>query len=509
MAYRIVVGATLAGAVATSLWVASIPPGRVFFSIDGGIKYLMTDQLARGIVARDLHPPHEDELGALWRDGMFPAPPFANQVYRVGDEFVPGYPWTFPALSAPFYALFDSAGLLVLPVGSLWVLWALIAWIGWRRGWGPGATVVALATTSVASPLILYAGTFWEHTLGVCLCFAGFAEVALPPSGGRRRPALLGACLGGAFWVRPEAGAFAVAVLAPFVALRWRQWRRWLPFAVAAGVVAIGYLGLNELLYDRWFGLHGQQSLRLSWEERLSRAVDNGGAMWEVTTGWSPFVWGYVPVAAAALSSPRMHRRPGVFEATLTLPLFLAVAFFVVPNTGGHTLGSRYLLPLYPVLGFLFGAFVHAAAARGGRPARALLVPPLVAALAWSTHDLFDARADALVRVYERDNVPCHQAIAEAPAGDVLAFNQPWYAAHLSGSHDGRYVLATPDLPRLHRAVSFAAERGRGLLLVTSAAERHAFRGRLPEGTDLVGRCTVADVRRMSPRVVRRAARSP
>src|SRR5690606_23628779 len=127
----------------------------------------------------------------------FPAPVPTNMVHRVGDELIPGFPWTFPALSALPYALFGPAGLRLLPMGAFFALALAMAWLGWRSRWGGVAVGAAVVATSIACPLVLYASMFWEHSPATLLCFAGFLEVALPQRPSRRpwlRPAMLGAC---------------------------------------------------------------------------------------------------------------------------------------------------------------------------------------------------------------------------------------------------------------------------------------------------------------------------
>jgi hypothetical protein len=142
----------IAGAACSATFLSFVR-GPVFYSGDGGMKLLMTQQFAKGVFTSELRLPAEDWVKGLWASGYYPLePPF---VFEVNDRHVVGQPLTFPAASAPFYALFGYRGLYVLPAASFLLLAAAMHVGGRRLGLSPEAMAVAHAGW-VTSYLVLY-----------------------------------------------------------------------------------------------------------------------------------------------------------------------------------------------------------------------------------------------------------------------------------------------------------------------------------------------------------------
>jgi len=77
--------------------------------------------IGAGAWQADLQLDADPWIRHLWDQGLYPlGPPF---VYEVdGARFIQ-YPLFFPALTAPFYALFGFRGLTILPLIGLWLIW--------------------------------------------------------------------------------------------------------------------------------------------------------------------------------------------------------------------------------------------------------------------------------------------------------------------------------------------------------------------------------------------------
>jgi len=133
--------------------------------------------------------------------------------YRRDGRVYLSYPWLFPLLAAPFYAWLGHPGLLVLPAAcALAAVWAVAA-AGSREE--PVAGFLAALLVALASPLLVYAAVFWDHSLVAALT-TGAAVLLLPGRAGGvegRRALWAGFLLGLGPWFRNEAYLFAGAVL--------------------------------------------------------------------------------------------------------------------------------------------------------------------------------------------------------------------------------------------------------------------------------------------------------
>jgi hypothetical protein len=155
------------------------------------------------------------------------------------------FPLAFAVLSRAAYAVFGLRGLLIWPaLGGLAAtfLSGLIA-----ERWKAGRGWAAMALTGLATPVIFYSQTFWEHTIALALALAGlyalvWAETAGAAPGVRRllAPYALALALVAAAGVfRPETLLFEACCLV---------WCGWRIFVAGGGapklaVVAVAVLG--------------------------------------------------------------------------------------------------------------------------------------------------------------------------------------------------------------------------------------------------------------------------
>ncbi|MEO0539784.1 MAG: hypothetical protein AAFZ80_02845 [Cyanobacteria bacterium P01_A01_bin.105] len=164
-------GLVLALGVLFSLWLQRYSQDGVLFSGDAGLKALLAQQLGTGNFSLDLQLPALPWVADLWQAGLYPfTPPYA---YGIEDKYFITFPFTFPAVTAPFYALLGYRGLYVVPLVALWAIWGRFWQICHRQGLPAPVTALALAGLVLASPLLPYGGMYWEHTLAVALAFWG------------------------------------------------------------------------------------------------------------------------------------------------------------------------------------------------------------------------------------------------------------------------------------------------------------------------------------------------
>lgn len=233
-----------------------VPPPDVFFSCDGGSKYILTRALLQ-------HDPAWPFLAYPGRPldptgDYFPIRGFFS--VRFGENYFSAFPIYFPLLSAPGYALFGFRGLFLLPWACGVASLGLFARLGARLGWSVRRRVIGVLLLGAATPLGFYACTFWEHAPAVALVLAGMV-VLLDGDGwegrGRRR-LVAGALLGLSGFLRLEAlwiGGALLATLALTHGLRSAVARRRLgEVALGFGGAALLLAATNALVYGSPFG---------------------------------------------------------------------------------------------------------------------------------------------------------------------------------------------------------------------------------------------------------------
>lgn len=344
-------------------------PDNAYFSGDSGLRALVSRNLASGRAIFDMNLPDPPWIKALWSKGLFPyEEPF---VYPVGEKYYSTFPYTFPLVTAPFYALFGYRGLYVVPGLATLVTWLMFYLACRRLSLSPAATAIGLFFLIFATHLSLYSAIYWEHTLSVCLAFSGLVLLLPAKPGARLKP---GAAAGAgvltslAVCFREEQILLVVFLgLVTALAVIWSLWRAkvfvWLhldgvldaigraggAYILAGLGTLLVYGGSNWLVYRSFFGIH---AVRQVFEYQpssghLQNALVN---LRNLTLGSHAFVV-FVPVALFPLSilllaltrRSRLPYRPawslwyafGVF-------FLLAVAALVPPGAGGKQWGPRF-----------------------------------------------------------------------------------------------------------------------------------------------------------------------
>ncbi|MET0421286.1 MAG: hypothetical protein ABW073_06250 [Acidimicrobiia bacterium] len=189
----------------------------------------------------DEHGP--DPSVGYWASADDPKGELAPLYYtaRVGKKYVQAT--TLPMLFAayPLYELGGTRAALLLPMAGA-VLCALAARALARRAGGdPRTSWIAFWVVGVATPILLYAVSFWEHTLGVAamLWAIAFAIDRARGDGGWTRALWAGVLFGAAATMRTEALVYlavsGLIVLAMLVSRR-EQFAR----IVTAGIAVAG-----------------------------------------------------------------------------------------------------------------------------------------------------------------------------------------------------------------------------------------------------------------------------
>ncbi|GAB4229195.1 MAG: hypothetical protein Kow0049_10650 [Stanieria sp.] len=271
----------------------------VYFSGDGGLKALLAQQLAEGKFRFDLIPPQDAWIQNLWRDGLYPyEEPF---VYDVDNKYYITFPYTFPLVTAPFYALFGYRGLYLIPLISTWIIWLNFDWVCRQCKLNDLITSLGLFVLIFSSFLTIYSAMYWEHTLAVALCFAGMSIFLIKsyPQGIYVKNALISGCLIGlAVWFRPEF-ICVVGLLTGLVILAtitvWFKEINYLSrnkiFFLGSMFLTVGtFFVTNKLIYNHALGIHGIQVVeQVTLQEKLLGA-------WQNFQGISLALFDYLPL---------------------------------------------------------------------------------------------------------------------------------------------------------------------------------------------------------------------
>ena len=337
--------------------VSSTQPG-IFFSGDGGMKFIVVKQLQTGHGFKYLYLPQPDWVHKIWQSGYFPfGSPF---VYPSPNGNLFSFPPYFQLVSAGFYHMFGYSGLYILPVGSAVVLWLVM--IGLLRGAGvtEGVIAVLLFLLVFCSPLTLYGAAYWEHMPAVLLLCGGSAFI-LRSGRGPFVAAVLGLLAGLAVWFRPEAIVlnFCYGIAAAF--LFWRRREKSCLFFLGGLIVPVlGFLAVNQYEFGSLLGVHSYQVL----QERgilykIGRGCKNLFLVNWTSVCYFPFLV-IVPLVVYGWWKGRiaLDLRAGLLFCIILA--FCVLTPFFLPNDGGMQWGARYFLPVIPI-------FLLAVALSGGR----------------------------------------------------------------------------------------------------------------------------------------------
>lgn len=344
----------LAGIVASLALQMFVPPVEVFWSGDGGLKNLMAKQFAHGIMHVDLRLTNKEWVSKLWDDGLHPAA-YGDYVYKIDGKYFSVFPYPFPAVSAPFYALWGVRGYYVIPIVSLWVVWIVLYLAMHRAAVDPCMEAALLFAFVFATPVMLYAATFWEHTLGLALALGAIVYTLrygdeVPGATG---PKLAGTALGLAVWFRPETLAL-IAALVP-AAFIWRRdalgVRGWFRFSAAAVLTVMLFFAINFFIYRHPLGTHAiqmmaEQAKTNGAHEILPRFV----SLATLCVRFAP-VAGFVVFLFTVLAwKRRINWKSEYVYLSVVAVVFFPLMVVMVPTDGGFQLGPRFALLLFPLL---------------------------------------------------------------------------------------------------------------------------------------------------------------
>ncbi|HUB61017.1 MAG TPA: hypothetical protein VL978_09960, partial [Puia sp.] len=450
----------LAAALAWLAYLASTIPNGVFYSADGGVKYMTVKQLAEGHGFKYVYLPQPTWVRSIWEAGYFPLrAPF---VYPSSGGYVYVFPPAFQIVSAFLFSRLGYAGLYILPILSIVLLWIFMILLLRRLGITPPRIGLALFILAFCSPLTLYGVMYWEHAPATLLLFAGLVFIVRPPA--RMWAAVaLGLVSGLAIWLRPEAIVlnflYALAALAVY-----RRERRpvYLGFVACLAVSVAGFMLFNQLEYGSIIGLHGHQ---LTDPNDADDHLGLGKSFYNLwmTNYKSIRNFGFTlllfPVVYRLLRTRGGDPRP-VLLATIVL-VFSVVTPFILPNDGGRQWGERYFLPIIPIVIVLLFLIDQ----QWGILARRVPIPGwltgciiLIAAYSFY-HNTFSGGVRNLGWAYRGRVVPTMERFGQKN-GNVVVVSDPYMVYEMGYLFDKDYFFLASGDDSLRRLLSMLKASG-------------------------------------------------
>lgn len=354
-------------------------PNGVYFSGDAGLKALLAKQFGAGNLQFDLALPSETWASDLWEKGLLPfEEPF---VYNQDSKYYITFPYTFPLVTAPFYALFGYRGFYLIPLVSTWLTWLIFYRACRNLNLDNKLTAVGLAVLIFSSYLSLYSAMYWEHTLAVVLAFYGISNLLMRGSEPWSKVGAIssGIAMGLSVWFRPEflclvAILCALVVTASLVqfsqfnllnrfldkkSLSFLTQRKVLFLASLLGTVCLFFV-LNQLIYGHPLGIHAIQVIEESLSDRLSDAWNNFRGLGSALFEYLPITFFPVIYLLFSLFSRKGFKLNIQFVVVYLICLLfvIGVSFLVPAGTagliaGGKQWGPRFLLILVPIISWL------------------------------------------------------------------------------------------------------------------------------------------------------------
>jgi len=342
----------IAGVIYSLSMLAQIWSGSLL-SVDSGLKYLMVRQYARGDFSTALHSDKPEWVKNLWNEGFFPVR--EPWVCRKGPDHIVVFPPLFQLLSTPFFMVFGKAGLVIIPLLSLWILW--FRFIALCRGLKISPTIISLFLAGLVfgSPMTVYGVEFWEHTLGALLVFLCFEYAVAPEIGGATpwRSVVYGGLSAFSVWIRPE----SFLLFLPLIVVIALRKSRSAVFLGSTLVVILGFFVANLLVSGRPFGFHGHQVLDADLVASFTtRYLDRFLPMVRGLLKTFPLILLFVPTLPILYF--RLKKRE-LFFLSISILFFFLFTPLLLPNSGGGQWGPRYyLIALAPVV-FMLAAVLE------------------------------------------------------------------------------------------------------------------------------------------------------
>ena len=429
----------------------------VFYSADGGMKFMVVRQICAGEDFRYISHTQPEWVEKIWAQGYFPI----REGYAVpgprGNLFV--FAPSFQIISAYFYHTFGYRGLYIIPFLSTLILWLWFILTAKKMNFSTGEIAIMFFVLAFCSPLTLYGAVYWEHTLAVLLLFNGVFFIVNPP-GQPLQAAILGCISGLAAWIRPESLLMNMLLLGAVGLINCKK------ISKAHGCFALGMLAgtasfliFNKLEYDAYFGVHGSQVLgNKDYFKNLRQVGTNIHWINWLLIKYFSIVVLLVPVLWAWLKF-RWPLSTRTRALILVIIAFCIFAPFLFPNEGGKQWGPRFFLPLIPiVILVLFSAYKEWKNLDWGRYKWPLLV---CAVLAIGYNGVLNTFVEAgHLRNDNLNRVLLALDYLRQDPGNIAVVNSPLLTMELGSLYREKNFFLASDSASLEKLINLLRQQG-------------------------------------------------
>ncbi len=443
----------------------------VFYSSDGGIKYMVVKQLAEGHGFKYLYLPQPQWVHDIWDNGFFPLrPPF---LYPTPGGYLFVFPPALQIISTFFYSTFGYPGLYIIPIASTLLFWLCIVMLLRRCGLAPSSVAAGLFVLVFCSPLTIYGATYWEHMPAILLLVAGLAFVVRPPAG-LAAAAAMGFLSGLAAWFRPEAMMmnvmYALAAVFLYIYARRRathgkedtmRGQSAIPaFLVGMGIGIGSFLVFNKLEFDSFFGVHGYQVLHDKVEEGVGHRIFNNLVMNNfISIHHYLFILLLLPAIYVMVKYKKRLDIRTILLIGIALVYCVATPL-MVPNVGGKEWGARYFLPMIPVVLVALLLIGKEWNLTGARSMPVWLTVVVVVFTAWSCYrNTYKGGVKDFPWENHHRISPSLDFISRQP-GNVVVVSDHYIAMELGYLFDSKYFFLAPADSGLNRLIPLLKQRG-------------------------------------------------
>jgi hypothetical protein len=341
-----------------SLYLRSQVPDDIYFSSDGGLKALLAKQLSSGNLRFDLNLQVPPWVHNIWDSGLYPfEPPFS---YKISNLYYITFPFTFPLVTAPFYAIFGYRGFYIIPLISAWIIWVSSYRLCQSFKLDNFMISLGLITLIFASPLTMYSGMYWEHTLAVALAFSGLVMIFSDRENQFTNKAaiLSGMLIGLSVWFRPEFLALVailiILITASFIMkfdlITIIKNKRTI-FLASLILTILSFFILNKIIYNHPLGAHAFQVVEnFSLSERLLKSCKFFHELKNNLLKHFPIIYFGLAICFISIFKTNLRLKTASKQILLISFLFLLIVPILIPSDGGKQWGSRFLLIIIPLV---------------------------------------------------------------------------------------------------------------------------------------------------------------
>ncbi|MFM2063435.1 MAG: hypothetical protein RLZZ507_3105 [Cyanobacteriota bacterium] len=340
-----------------SLYLLSQVADDIYFSGDGGLKALLAKQLAAGELRFDLNLQVSEWVQNAWNSGLYPfEPPFS---YKIKNLYYITFPFTFPLVTAPFYAIFGYRGFYIIPLISTWIIWLNFYRLCQAFKLDQFIISIGLMTLIFASPLTMYSAMYWEHTLAVCLAFSGLVIIFSQPENEltNNEAIFSGILIGLAVWFRPEFLALVAIVFMLLIASYLTKLdlftiidHKQIIFLASLILTVLCFFALNQLIYGHPLGAHAFQVVEnFSLQERLLKSWKFFNELKDSLIKHFPIIYFALAICVISIFGANLRLKPAIIQILLISGLYLLIVPILIPSDGGKQWGPRFLLILIPL----------------------------------------------------------------------------------------------------------------------------------------------------------------